>query len=81
MRKTTQKQTGMRKFDLHAHSIYSPDSVTQVESLADRYAALGFAGFALTDHKNMDGVKKAAAYIREPPRPDRSRLDSRNRTP
>ncbi len=55
----------MKKYDLHVHSLYSPDSATPVEKLIDRYAALGFAGFALTDHKNMDGAKRAKAYIRE----------------
>ena len=65
MRETKPKQTGMRKYDLHVHSIHSPDSATPVEKLVDRYASLGFAGFALTDHKNMDGAKRARAYIRQ----------------
>jgi hypothetical protein len=53
------------KFDLHVHSIYSADSITPVEKLCERYAKLGFGGFALTDHRTFDGVKKAQAYARE----------------
>ncbi len=53
-----------QKFDLHVHSIYSKDSATPVERLADKFASAKFAGFALTDHGTMDGVKRAAAYIR-----------------
>ncbi|MCL6089297.1 MAG: PHP domain-containing protein [Candidatus Marsarchaeota archaeon] len=52
-----------RKFDLHCHSIFSPDSITPVEKLVERYASLGFAGFALTDHGNMNGAAKAKAHI------------------
>lgn len=53
----------MRKFDLHVHSIYSRDSATPIEKLADKFYLAGFAGFALTDHETMDGVKKTKAYI------------------
>ncbi len=53
------------KFDLHVHSIYSPDSITSVEKLCERYVQLGFAGFALTDHRTFAGVMRAQAYARE----------------
>lgn len=53
------------KFDLHVHSFYSPDSITPVEKLCERYSKLGFGGFALTDHSNFGGVKKAQDYARE----------------
>ncbi|VVC01816.1 PHP domain protein [uncultured archaeon] len=52
-----------KKFDLHSHSIFSPDSITPVEKLIDRYVALGFSGFALTDHGSIDGWKRAKDYI------------------
>lgn len=52
------------KFDLHLHSIYSPDCITPVEKLCERYADLGFGGFALTDHGTFAGVKKAQDYAK-----------------
>jgi len=54
----------IKKYDLHSHSIHSPDSITPVEKLVDRYAKLGFAGFALTDHGSIDGWKAAKEYIK-----------------
>jgi predicted metal-dependent phosphoesterase TrpH len=54
-----------RQFDLHVHSVFSADSITPVEKLVERYASLGFAGFALTDHDRIDGWKKAKAHIRK----------------
>lgn len=55
----------MRKFDLHVHSVYSKDSATPVEKLADKFYSAGFSGFALTDHGTMDGVKRTKDHIRE----------------
>ncbi|VVB57599.1 PHP-associated [uncultured archaeon] len=52
------------RFELHCHSIHSPDSATPVEKLIDRYAALGFAGFALTDHHSIKGWNSAREHIR-----------------
>lgn len=54
----------VKKFDLHVHSIYSHDSATPVEKLADKLHSAGFSGFALTDHGTMDGVERTKAYIR-----------------
>lgn len=54
----------MKKFDLHVHSVYSRDSATPVEKLAEKFHSAGFAGFALTDHGNMDGIGRAKAYIK-----------------
>ena len=54
----------MKKYDLHCHSLHSSDSLTPVEKLAERYAKLGFSGFALTDHHCTQGWKKAKEYIR-----------------
>jgi len=52
-----------KKYDLHTHSIFSPDSITPVEKLCERYVALGLSGFALTDHGSIDGWKQAKDYI------------------
>ncbi len=57
------RMTATRKFDLHCHSLFSADSITPVEKLVERYASLGFAGFALTDHGCIGGWKKAKAHI------------------
>ncbi len=54
----------MKRFDLHVHSVFSADSATSVEKLVERYAALKFAGFALTDHDSIGGWKRAKDHIR-----------------
>ncbi len=53
------------KFDLHVHSVYSPDCATPVSKLAERYARSGFGGFALTDHASMDGLAPLRSYVKE----------------
>ncbi|MFH1095202.1 MAG: PHP domain-containing protein [Candidatus Micrarchaeota archaeon] len=53
------------KFDLHVHSAYSPDCATPLKKLAERYASLGFSGFALSDHGSMDGLSPLRAHVKE----------------
>ncbi len=51
------------RFDLHTHSVYS-DGTTTPGEIAIEAAALGLAGFALTDHDTVSGwdeARRAAA--------------------
>ncbi|MBO1901137.1 PHP domain-containing protein [Leucobacter weissii] len=43
-----------RRYDLHTHSVHS-DGTTTPTAIAREAAALGLAGFALTDHDTTDG--------------------------
>ena len=45
-------------FDLHTHSVFS-DGTTRPSDIAAEAAALGLAGFALTDHDTVDGWDEA----------------------
>jgi predicted metal-dependent phosphoesterase TrpH len=49
------------RFDLHVHSLHSPDSTETVEAIVARAAALGLRGFALTDHNSVGGHSELAA--------------------
>lgn len=52
-----------RGFDLHTHSTFS-DGTTRPEEIAVEAAALGLAGFALTDHDTIDGWDEAREAAR-----------------
>lgn len=52
---------GTVRLDLHVHSRFSPDSSLSVEAIASRAAAVGLAGFALTDHNSVSGHVELAA--------------------
>lgn len=51
-------------FDLHTHSVFS-DGTTRPGDIAREAAALGLAGFALTDHDTIDGWDEARTAARE----------------
>ncbi len=44
------------KADLHAHTHFSRDAVTSVETFARRYAEAGIDCVAVSDHNNVDGA-------------------------
>lgn len=46
------------RYDLHTHSVHS-DGTTRPADIAREAAALGLAGFALTDHDTVDGWDEA----------------------
>lgn len=46
------------RFDLHTHSVHS-DGTTRPADIAREAAAIGLAGFALTDHDTIDGWEEA----------------------
>ncbi|KIP53755.1 PHP domain-containing protein [Leucobacter komagatae] len=50
--------TGSPGYDLHTHSVHS-DGTTRPGAIADEAAALGLAGFALTDHDTVEGWEEA----------------------
>jgi predicted metal-dependent phosphoesterase TrpH len=54
-----------KKFDLHVHSHFSPDSLNTPQDLVKKYCSLGFAGFSITDHGKMGAHKKAREYAKE----------------
>ncbi|MGI0071683.1 MAG: PHP domain-containing protein [Thermoplasmata archaeon] len=43
------------RFDLHVHSVYSPDSRLALEAIVERLSYAGLKGFALTDHNSVRG--------------------------
>ncbi|HTW39918.1 MAG TPA: CehA/McbA family metallohydrolase [Thermoplasmata archaeon] len=43
------------RFDLHVHSVYSPDSKLSLEEIVARLSYVGLRGFALTDHNSVRG--------------------------
>ena len=43
------------RFDLHVHSMYSPDSSMTLEAAVARLPHVGLKGFALTDHNSVRG--------------------------
>lgn len=49
------------KVDLHAHSIYSKDSLTPVARLLDAARAAGLDRIAVTEHNNLRGALAAKA--------------------
>jgi len=49
------------KFDLHIHTIYSPDGRNTVQNVIDTLRANGFSGAAFTDHNSPEGGKEALA--------------------
>ena len=49
------------KADLHAHTHFSRDAVTSVETFARRYERAGIDCVAVSDHNNVDG----AQHVRE----------------
>lgn len=52
--------TGSAGYDLHTHSLIS-DGTTRPAEIAAEAAALGLAGFSLTDHDTIDGWDEARA--------------------
>lgn len=52
------------RYDLHTHSVYS-DGTTSPAEIAAEAAALGLAGFALTDHDTVGGWDEARAAAAE----------------
>ena len=53
------------KADLHAHTHFSRDAVTSVETFARRYARAGIDCVAVSDHNNVDGalaVREVASF-------------------
>jgi len=55
----------MKKYDLHVHSKYSLDCLTEPADLVKIYKKNGFRGFAITDHNEILGYKKAVEYAKE----------------
>ncbi len=49
----------MWKVDLHAHTIYSKDSLTRTEALIGRARAVGLNRIAVTEHNRLDGALEA----------------------
>ncbi|MBN2335503.1 PHP domain-containing protein [Candidatus Bathyarchaeota archaeon] len=47
------------KLDLHVHSVYSGDSLNTIDTIVERIKAVGFDGYALTDHDTLDGIPEA----------------------
>jgi predicted metal-dependent phosphoesterase TrpH len=47
---------GLMKADLHAHTHFSRDALTSVETFARRYAGAGIDCVAVSDHNNVDGA-------------------------
>ena len=43
------------RFDLHVHSVHSPDSRVALGAIVDRLSYVGLQGFALTDHNTVAG--------------------------
>ncbi|MBL3698345.1 PHP domain-containing protein [Leucobacter luti] len=52
--------TGSAGYDLHTHSVHS-DGTTRPAEIAAEAAAIGLAGFALTDHDTIGGWAEARA--------------------
>jgi predicted metal-dependent phosphoesterase TrpH len=50
----------LRRFDLHVHSRYSPDSRLSLEQIVARLPYVGLRGFALTDHNSVGGQARLA---------------------
>ena len=53
------------KADLHAHTHFSRDAVTSVETFARRYTEAGIDCVAVSDHNNVDGalaVRESAGF-------------------
>ncbi|MCW4048306.1 MAG: PHP domain-containing protein [Candidatus Bathyarchaeota archaeon] len=47
------------KIDLHVHSIFSPDSVNEIDTIVSRIKDLGLDGYALADHDTIKGIPEA----------------------
>ncbi len=53
------------RYDLHAHSKYSPDSVLEPERIVKTAIKRGLSGIAVTDHNTIKGGLKAKKYETE----------------
>ncbi|MCB0106050.1 MAG: PHP domain-containing protein [Caldilineaceae bacterium] len=51
----------MWKIDLHTHTIYSKDCLTQTKLLIERARAIGLDKVAVTEHNRLDGALAAKA--------------------
>ncbi len=47
------------RVDLHAHTIFSKDSLTHVQALIDRAREVGLHRIAVTEHNRLDGALRA----------------------
>lgn len=48
------------RIDLHVHTVYSRDSLIQIEEILPRCRAAGLDGLAVTDHETLEGGRRAA---------------------
>lgn len=48
------------QIDLHVHTVYSKDSLIEIEDLVPQCRAAGLDGVAVTDHETMEGGWRAA---------------------
>ncbi|MFB0543676.1 MAG: CehA/McbA family metallohydrolase [Candidatus Bathyarchaeia archaeon] len=48
------------RIDLHVHTVYSKDSLIEIEGLVPRCRAAGLDGVAVTDHETLEGAWRAA---------------------
>jgi len=53
------------RIDLHVHTVYSRDSLIEIEDLVPRCRAEGLDGLAVTDHGTLEGGWRAAERCRE----------------
>ncbi len=44
------------KLDLHIHTYFSSDCKSPIEAIAERLEAMGFHGYAITDHDTTQGI-------------------------
>jgi predicted metal-dependent phosphoesterase TrpH len=50
------REERMKKYDLHTHTNFSPDSRIRPESILQRARAVGLSGVAITDHHTIKGA-------------------------
>ena len=50
------------KFDLHIHSIYSPDGRMEVKTIVSMVKKLGFGGLAISDHNEFKAIEKYSSF-------------------
>lgn len=53
------------KFDLHIHSKFSPDAVSEPETIIKRVKAAGLKGFAITDHNTIRAWPELARLAKQ----------------
>lgn len=53
------------KFDLHIHSKFSPDAVSEPETIVKRAKAAGLKGFAITDHNTIRAWPELARLAKQ----------------